>query len=440
MTAALAVLLGGEVVGEIVRTRSALRLTYTQEARRPGATPLSLSLPTDEGSVSGDRVTTFLWALLPDNDRALDQVARRHGADPRDPMSLLAAIGRDCAGAVQLCRPDEVEEVLSRTGDLVPLSDGDVEQRLAELTMDEGASWVLPSEHWSLGGSQNKFALRRRDGRWFEAHGAQPTSHILKPGVYRLESQALVEHATMRAADACGIETASTEYASFKTENAVVVERFDRTASADGSLVRLHQEDLCQALGVREKYEESGGPGAGQIIRLLRDAARTPSEAAGSTARFVEGLVFNTVMACSDAHARNYAVLLDGDSVRLAPLYDTATSLAYDVRPGVGRVLSMSIDGVFEAGDVTPDRWRRFAEAQRLDETWVLDVVRRVAELAPAGMRRAFDEVEDDWDGRAAALRSRLLPAVEERARRVLAELSPPAGPRSGQGRDRRTG
>src|SRR5690606_31436958 len=127
-----------------------------------------------------------------------------------------------------------------------------------------------------------------------------------------------------------------------------------------------------------------------------------------------------------DAHARNYALLLDGDSVRLAPLYDVASSLAYELRPGARRVLSMSIDQEFAAEAVTPERWRRFAADNDLDDRPVLDLVRQVAAIVPDAMRQALDEVDGDDElvaEQVEALRSRLLPAVRERAAAVRASL-----------------
>jgi len=210
----------------------------------------------------------------PDSDGALAALARQHpGLDRHDPLSVLDAIGKDCPGAVQFCAPDDVEQVLDRPGRLVPVSPADVEQRLVELRLDDSASWTMRDEHWSLGGTQAKFALRRGGEAWFEAEGAQPSTHILKPGVRGLRSQSLVEHVSMRAAAECGVSVAHTERLEFKSESAVVVTRFDRRQ--DGSrLVRLHQEDLCQALGVSEKYEEHGGPSAHDVVELLRERSR----------------------------------------------------------------------------------------------------------------------------------------------------------------------
>lgn len=409
----LAVILSGRVVAQVERTRAGvLRLTYEADARGTADTPVSLSLPPTVGTFAGEVVAGFLWGLLPDNDRALRAIASRYSADSRDPLSLLSAIGKDCAGAVQFCLPDEVEAAVGRDEVLLPLSEAEIEMRLAELRTDEDAGWVMPGEHWSLGGSQQKIALRRTDDGWFEAQGAAATSHILKPGIRTLRAQALLEHVSMRAAAGCGVDVALTEYPAFKSERAIVVTRFDRVASPGGGLLRLHQEDLCQALGVTEKYEDRGGPTPNRIIRLLRDTARTAADASANVARFLDGLVLNTVIAAPDAHARNYAVLLDRDGVRLAPLFDVASGLAYEPGVGGGRTLAMSVAGEFDARAVTGEQWRRLADENRLDPEDVLDRVRRYAQTVPAAMRAALAEV-DDWDGAARALADRLLPAVD---------------------------
>jgi len=409
----LVVVLAGRVVARVERTRAGvLRLTYEQDARAVGDTPLSLSLPPTIGTFTGSAVGAFLWGLLPDNDRALRAIASTYGADARDPLSMLAVVGKDCAGAVQFCTPDDLEATLDREGTLEPLSDADIEMRLAQLRTDEDAGWLMPGEHWSLGGSQQKFALRRTDQGWCDALGATATSHIVKPGIYRLTAQALLEHASMRAAAACAVDVAMTEYLPFKSESAIVVTRFDRAVDDDGDLDRLHQEDLCQALGVSEKYEDRGGPTPSDLIRLLRDHARTAEDASANVSRFVDGLVFNTVIAAPDGHARNYAVLLDGDTVQLAPIFDVSSGLAYTSRVGASGRLAMSIAGEFDPAAVSGSTWRRFANENRLDPDGVLDRVHRYAATIPGAMRDAIAEV-DDWDGNARMLADRLLPAVE---------------------------
>ncbi len=406
MTRHLAVLLDGTYVADVEHTRAgALQLRY----RDTVTTPLSLSLPRTVATHTGARVERFLRALLPDAPGALRAVADQTGADVADPLSLLAVVGADCPGAVQLCLPDQVEATSARPGTLAVCTDAQIEMRLAALEMNDDPSWLMPGEHWSLGGTQAKFALRRQGGRWYTAHGAEPTTHIVKPGVRGLAHQALVEHISMRAAAHLGLAVAHTEMVSFLTEDAVVVTRFDRATDPDGTVRRLHQEDACQALGVWQKYEEHGGPSAADIIGLLRDSSRTAAQAQANVGRFTDALIVNTVLGAPDAHARNYAVLLAGDDVRLAPLFDVASGLAYDRTSGSPLVGSMSIGGTVELGAIDSAAWRRFADQTEQDATLVLGRVRTLAEVVPAAVERALDET--DADG-VRELRSRLLPRL----------------------------
>jgi serine/threonine-protein kinase HipA len=209
------------------------------------------------------------------------------------------------------------------------------------------------------------------------------------------------------------LRIARTKFLDFHSERAVVVERFDRAVEASGEVVRTHQEDVCQALGIRQKYEEYGGPSAPAIIRLLRESAATAQQGRSNVNDFVDGLIFNTVIAATDAHARNYALVLEGDRVQFAPLYDVATSLAYGP-PGAGpRRLSMQIGGTFEASSVDDDTWLRFARENRLDHDRVLDRVDHVR----GGVVDAFDAAvlemaADDWDSQVSEVAQRLLPAL----------------------------
>lgn len=414
-TETLAVLMFGAVVAHVHHRRSAgYRLEYEMQAREPGSTPLSLSLPPAIGTFTGEVVETYLWGLLPEDPRARVAIQRTHaGVNPEKPLSLLSAIGKECAGAVQLCPPEEVDRVAHSVGTLESASLADVEARLSAMRIDPEAGWVMPHEHWSLAGTQSKFGIRHKDGTWWWAHGAQPTTHIVKPGVRELRGQALVEHLTMRAGHHLGLRIARTEFLDFLSERAVVVERFDRAIEAGGAVVRTHQEDVCQALGIRHKYEEYGGPSASAIIRLLRESAATAQQGRDNVNDFVDGLLFNTVIAATDAHARNYALVLKGDQVQFAPLYDVATSLAYDP-PGAGaRRLSMQIGGTFDAAGVDDNAWRRFARENRLDDDRVLDRVDHLRNGVVDAFEAAVQEVaSDDWDGQVSEVAQRLLPSL----------------------------
>lgn len=115
-------------------------------------------------------------------------------------------------------------------------------------------------------------------------------------------------------------------------------------------------------------------------------------------------------------------MLLQGDDVELAPLFDVATGLAYDPPAGGSRALSMSIAGQLDPARVTPDTWKRFCETVSVDETPVLEKVREVAEVVPHAMAEALAEI-DNWDGAASDVSARLLPAVRTHAHAVLRGL-----------------
>lgn len=414
----LSVLLHGAIVAHVERTSGTYRLRYTSTYGRRSTmppTPLSFQFPVSGQLFTGPEVERFLWSLLPESDSARSAAARMYGVQAGDPLSLLGAIGKDCAGAIQLCSADEVSAVLSDQGDLLRASDGDIEQRLANLRMLGQASWIMEGEHWSLPGMQEKFAIRRQGDRWWWATGSQPTTHIVKPGVLTAKHQALVEHLSMRAAAILGLDVASTRFLDFKSERAIVVERFDRTWNSDGGLTRHHQEDLCQALGVAEKYESRGGPCAIDLIEVLRDASASPAQARRNVARFVAGLIFNTIVAAPDAHARNYSVRLQGDDVDLTPLYDVATGLAYDTRGESGRELSMSIGGEFDAEKIGRAQWGDFARAARLDPDAVLTQVDATVDSVAAAFRQACSELRDaDWDRQLSEVSARLLPRLDQ--------------------------
>lgn len=327
-------------------------------------------------------------------------------------------MGRDCPGAVQICPEEEVDAVAADRGELRAVAGEQIGQRLESLRRDID-SWTVTGERWSLGGAQAKFALVEHDGRWYEATGAQPTTHILKPGVAGYLSQGLNEHVCMSAARILGLRVATTRYLDFAGQPAVVVARFDRIRRDEG-VRRVHQEDCCQALSrpVHKKYEIEGGPSAADISDLLRGRADLTSNW-----RFVEALAFNYLVGASDAHARNYSLLLDGNQVRLAPLYDVASALPYDPRTDDSdlHTTAMAIGGERRFGAVTRRNWERLARRTAVDADRLLARVDELATDLPDALAAALDSVppspqRDD-------LRSRILDRVSAHLETALRGL-----------------
>jgi serine/threonine-protein kinase HipA len=426
----LVVAIEGVVAGVVDGGAGRLRFTYDDAyRRRPAATPLSLSMPLQVRSHPDRAIRPWLWGLLPDNAEVLARWARRFHVSASSPAALLATpVGEDCAGAVQLAPPERIEAVLRRPGGVAWLTDEDVADRLRALRADATA-WLGPdfTGQFSLGGAQAKTALLHDGDRWGAPSGAAPTTHILKPAIAGLDDHDLDEHLCLEAARRAGLVAARSRIARFGDQTAVVVERYDR-ARVGGELVRVHQEDLCQALGVAPaaKYQADGGPSPGRIAQLLRGAL-PPAPAESAVWALCDALVWNWVIAGTDAHAKNYSVLLAGGQVRFAPLYDVASALGH---PGVDELklqLAMKVGGEYRLKAHRASSWVRSATELGLDPDAVLARVVELVARAP----EALAEVAATAEVRALAspLPGRLVDAVGARSRRLAAQLAivPPA-------------
>ncbi len=220
-----------------------------------------------------------------------------------------------------------------------------------------------------------------------------PSTHIIKPGIGEYRDQALVEHVSMQAARAIGLRAAKTEFRTFDGEPALVVTRFDRRRAKDGSIVRVHQEDVCQALAVypRNKYEASGGPSAADIARLLRDNS-TDGEA--DVWEFAQALVYSYLIGAPDAHAKNYSIMHAPGLTRITPLYDVASALPYDAVGGSEiNQAAMSIDGKRVFGSAHGRHWDRLAKGLGVGPDRLRDEVRRQAEAIPVAFFHELDSV-----------------------------------------------
>lgn len=390
----LSCLVKGALAGQLVQDEAGL-ISFVYSPTYAGP-PLSLSLPVSNRIFRQREVVPYLLGLLPDNDTVRKEMALEFGVSPNNPVALLANMGLDCPGAVQFCAPEEIDEVRAREGELRPLSDAQIAQRLRSLRADSSESWLSEDEHWSLGGNQGKFALALHDGRWCSCEGSAPTTHIFKPGVRGFRLQALNEFVCMRLADACGIPAAPVDYRLFEDEPAIIVSRYDRVSDARGHVIRLHQEDFCQALGVppAQKYTADGGPAVADCVALL---ART-ADARINLVAFTRMLLFNCLIGAPDAHAKNYSLLLGpgrGEAL-LAPMYDVASGLAYEGMRRKGR-LAMAVGGENRFGRVGRGAVERYAGLPGMAENGIdaavcLGIMHELAEVVPDRLAGVFDD------------------------------------------------
>lgn len=358
MVKALDVYLGGVLCGVVEQTVSGnLSFRYDETYRTaPDATPVSLSMPLVAANHPKRSVLPFLEGLLPDSAIALSAIATTFGVSPKNPFAVLSHIGRDVAGALVFVPPGaEPPPATPPVPAYRQVDDSEVGAMLRasiaryELGVDSQGS---PGQ-FSLAGAQPKIVLFRSAGGWAVPENDTPTTHILKPVAGGMKQIDVVEHLTMSAAGRLGNTVARSSLASIDGVDVFVSERYDR-AVRDGLVTRVHQEDLCQALAVSpaKKYQrQDGGPGVRDIAKLL---ASLPLEGdrIGAAGAFYTALVFNVIAGCTDAHAKNYSLMLSGESVTLAPLYDLVSYAAYwDGESAI--YSSMSIEGEYSLGKIS---------------------------------------------------------------------------------------
>lgn len=291
--------------------------------------PISLSLPLREERYAGAPVTAVFDNLLPDNDAIRRRLAERTGAEGADAYSLLAAIGRDCVGALQFL-PKGEEPWPAGVIKAEPIASDAIAQKLAALERTPLGIDTAEDFRISLAGVQEKTALLYYDDAWHVPHGATPTTHILKPqigtrGGHDLSQSVENEYFCMQLLAAMGLPVAETAIESFNGKRALVIKRFDRRWTKDNRLLRLPQEDCCQALSVPPtlKYEADGGPGMLQIFELLKGADRPRID----QETFLKAQIAFWLLAAIDGHAKNFSIALyPAGGFELTPLYDVMSA------------------------------------------------------------------------------------------------------------------
>lgn len=412
----------GQVVGEIKKnSNSRLSWAYTDLWRKdPNAYPLSLSMPLSASEYGHSQIQPWIWGLLPDNDDILNQWGRRFHVSPRNPFALLANVGEDCPGAVQIVLPERADS-LTRTGKIEWLTVSDVANRLRLLKKDPSA-WRIASDtgQFSLAGAQPKTALIYTKERWGVPSGRTPTTHILKPPNDAFDGHAENEYVCLALAAALGIPAAQSHVEKFEDQIAIVVTRYDRIL-AGRTFRRVHQEDMCQALGCppTSKYQNQGGPGAKDIIEFLRANSSNPTDDIWT---FVQALGFNWLIGGTDAHAKNYSMLIGtGGTARLAPLYDVASILPYDYDLRKLK-LAMSIGREYLLHDIGWRQWAKFSKLVHLPEEELRLKLRLLAQQLPDYLTKIVRSSAKS--GLSTATLNKLSDVISGRAVACLKELS----------------
>jgi len=395
MTAYLDVFLDGVRAGRLTQAPGgAVTFSYDDEyTTRRSPTPLSLSMPLNRSRHTNRVVTAWLEGLLPDNLAVREEWGRRFEVSARSAFSLLRHVGRDAAGAVQVLPVDvDPPDAALRTGEVRRLSEAEVTEMLVALTMrDNGWEVGEGAGRWSLAGAQNKVALHRLDdGTWAVPLDSTPTTHILKPtrADTRFAGLHVNEFVCLRAAGLLGLRVAEVDLVDFGGAKTLVVTRYDRGRTRGGAWLRLHQEDLLQAMSYRpeKKYQADGGPSVKNVAMLFSTLALPDRELVRSA--FFDALAYNVLVGGTDAHAKNYSVLLRGPRVALAPLYDVASYAPY-LKEGESSRSSMKVGKNWQVRDVTAQDWAQVGAALGLDPDEALERVERLRQGLPDALAAA---------------------------------------------------
>jgi len=329
--APLQVCLNNRLVGHLLKEPSgAISFRYDDSwLNWENVIPVSLCLPLREDVYRGAPVSAVFENLLPDSEALRRRVAERVGAEGSDAYSLLAAIGRDCVGALQFVADHVDERGTAIEGEAV--DDAAIEKLLRSL--DQAPLGLNREDDFriSVAGAQEKTALLWDGKRWRKPLGTTPTTHILKPQIGELQNGIDLSNSVenefycLKLLAAFGLSVNNAVIKTFGKTRALVIERFDRRWTREGRLLRLPQEDCCQALSVppSRKYQSDGGPGLVQILNLLH-GSDAPEE---DRKTVLKAQILFWLIGATDGHAKNFSVFLGpGGSYRLTPFYDVLSA------------------------------------------------------------------------------------------------------------------
>ncbi|MEI6782426.1 MAG: type II toxin-antitoxin system HipA family toxin [Verrucomicrobiota bacterium] len=329
----LRVLLNNRLVGHLLKEASgAISFRYDESWLSWSNTfPISMSLPLREDAFRGERVVAVCENLLPDSEILRRRVAEKVGAKGTDAYSLLSQIGRDCVGALQFIPEDDqtAYDTSGIQGEVI--SEQEIEKLLKNLARAPLGLDMDREFRISVAGAQEKTALLHYKGKWWKPHGTTPTTHILKTQIGTLQNGVDLsnsvenEYYCLKLMAAFGLPTNAAEIAIFGKTAALVIERFDRKWTTDERLLRVPQEDFCQALSCPPslKYQSQGGPGIVDGLNLLK-ASDTPAE---DQKAFLKAQVLFWLIGATDGHAKNFSIFLGrGGRFKLTPVYDVLTA------------------------------------------------------------------------------------------------------------------
>lgn len=378
----LAVWLNDHLVGHLVRDR---RGGFRFDAR-DGASSLTVSPLGAETPWGKAFSRNWFEGLLPEEGQRTTAEGN-HGVARGDTFGLLAAIGWECAGAVSVLP----EGMTPASGRYEPLTSAQVLERLDALP--RLVDLVDQSVRLSLGGAQDKLMLRQTLEGWSLPLDGALSTHIFKPESPAYPGLAVAEAWCLTAAAAATATVTAHLQAPAGHRPTLVVERYDRTITGDG-IVRTHQEDMCQVLGLSpaDKYANSAKPREPQMARLAQILLNRSDDPSQELRRLLEQLTVNIALGNADAHAKNYSLVHGEGVVTLSPLYDVSPTMAFLVSQDRA---ALPVAGKFRLEDISRGHLLAEARTWRIPEPVAWETISTTLERLEQGMSAAQGTYED---------------------------------------------
>lgn len=420
----LGVFMNGVAVGMLERkTSGALSFCYVESwLERPQSIPISRKFPLSEIPYVGQPVSDYFNNLLPDDRQVRERVAAHAQAGGMQAFDILAAVGRDCVGALQFYpESEEPGSVKSVQGRLI--TNLEIAELIRNLRINPLGISVEKDFRISLAGAQSKTALLRKDGQWLLPEGASPTTHILKPAIGKVPDGADLslsvenEWLCLNLLRAYDLKVASAEIAEFDGIKVLVVERFDRIWSED-KLYRLPQEDICQALGFgpEMKYESDGGPGIGKILVLLNESDHRDRD----RQQFMKAQLIFWMIAAIDGHAKNFSLFIRPSGFALTPLYDVMSAEPHinaKTMPIQKVKLAMSVGQGrhYKVKEIMTKHWLQTAAQYKFDG--IEKIIMEVANGTDAAIEKVSDELPRKFP---AIISDKIFNALKYRSKKLI--------------------
>lgn len=401
MARTLDVYLHRALVGQLIQDDNGQMVFDYAESwlNNPDAIPISHSLPLQSERFKRNQCRGFFAGILPEESKR-DQIARNLGISNKNDFAMLEQIGGECAGAITFVPAGETlpeEDYRYRT-----LTDGelaDILRQLPRKPLMAGEEGV----RLSLAGAQDKLPVHVSGGKVSLPLGSAPSTHIIKPAIERFKDTVTNEAFCMMLADAVGISSANVSTHKVEDVEYLLVERYDRHMD-NGKVMRVHQEDFCQALGVASemKYQCEGGPTLKHCFNLLREVAAIPFK---QVKYLLDIVIFNCLVGNNDAHAKNFSLVFVAKDIQtwkqagfwesevrwLAPAYDILCTALY---PELDKKMAMKLGGEYLFENLYPKQFETFAADCGLAKALVKQ---RAVELATKTME-SLDVVAIEGD------------------------------------------